>query len=500
MKLGWQIFWAVISVLVSLVISRTIADGEESRQSGAPVKLPDTQVGARVQGYLAAFNSGSPETMRAFLADNFTAQSLEQRPVDVRLQVYQRLLEDCGGLDLRSVDEVTDTSIGIVTATRTGGWLRMLFTSETASPHKLIAIRLEPIDPPAGFAGPPLTEKEALEQVGALMDSLARADRFSGTALIGRGDTPVFTKAVGYASLEYKVPNRLDTKFNLGSINKLFTKVAIAQLIEQGKVQLDGKLGTYLPDYPNREAAARVTVAQLINMTSGIGDFFGERFDKTPKNQLRDNNSFLPLFADEKLHFEPGSQQEYSNGGYIVLGAIIERAANEDYYEYVRKHVFEPAGMINTDSYEADAIVPNLAMGYTYADEQGRNTGRLHQNVYTRPARASACGGGYSTAEDLFRFVTALKQGKLLGKRYTVWMYMDQLPEQEPADLQAAIATSSVGWAGGSLGINAVVDANNETGYTVVVMANYDPPVAQDLGRKIRGLLARAPRSGEGRR
>src|SRR5262249_6211068 len=158
--------------------------------------------------------------------------------------------------------------------------------------------------------------------------------------------------------------------------------IAITQLAEQGKLSFEDTLGRHLPDYPNQDAAAKVRIKHLLEMQSGIGDFFGPKFDATPKKRIRSINDYLPLFADQQVKFEPGSGHAYSNGGYVVLGAIIEKITGQSYYDYVRDHIFKPAGMENSDYYEVDTPTANLATGY----HRGASGPRV-SNVYTLPAR-----------------------------------------------------------------------------------------------------------------
>jgi CubicO group peptidase (beta-lactamase class C family) len=275
------------------------------------------------------------------------------------------------------------------------------------------------------------------------------------------------------------VPNRLDTKFNLGSINKVFTQIAIGQLAEQGKLSIDDKLGKHLPDYPNREAAEKVTIRQILDMKSGIGDFFGPEYQATPKDRLRTVKDFLPLFASKPLQFEPGTKQQYSNGGYIVLGAIVEKLSGKDYYDYVRENIFKRADMQNTDWYESDIVTTNLASGYTR--ERDSKAARRN-NFYSRPAKGSPAGGGYSTAPDLLKFVVALREGKL---RVPDFRNQQNLPDAKAGRF------GGFGIAGGAPGINAALEADEVRGYSIIVMSNYDPPSAEKMARQIRGWISR---------
>jgi CubicO group peptidase (beta-lactamase class C family) len=383
-------------------------------------------------------------------------------------------------LELRRVLEAKPDAVTVVLRTSKGEWFEFGFEFEPGAPHKLLGLRVEDTEAPAESGGKQavavpnvpakMSEAEFSSTLEKYLGELVTADEFSGAVLIARNGKPFFQKAYGLASKEYNVANRPDTKFNLGSINKIFTQVAIGQLAEQGKLSFDDPMAKYLDDYPNREAAAKVTIRHLLSMTSGIGDFFGDKFDATPKDRLRTLKDFVPLFANEPLQFEPGTKQQYSNGGYVLLGAKV---SGQSYYDYVREHIFKPAGMENTDYFEADAPMQNLASGYTRRENAG---GARRNNIYTRPARGSSAGGGYSTAEDLLRFANAIQSGKLHKANFAK-------SGQE--------AGNDLGIAGGAPGINALLEADSSNGYTIIVMSNYDPPTATSVGKQIRQWLSR---------
>src|SRR5436190_1797807 len=166
-------------------------------------------------------------------------------------------------------------------------------------------------------------DQDVAAKLTAAVDRAAAQDQFSGVVLLAKDGKPILTKAWGYADAARTARNREETKFNLGSINKIFTQVAIAQLAAAGKLSLDDTVRKHLPDYPS-PAADKITIAQLVEHKSGLGDFFGPEFMKSP-GSLRKVADYLPLFANKPLEFEPGTSQRYSNAGYIVLGLIIER-------------------------------------------------------------------------------------------------------------------------------------------------------------------------------
>ncbi|HXI93581.1 MAG TPA: serine hydrolase domain-containing protein [Blastocatellia bacterium] len=466
----------ILSVVLSIAIS-AIA------QTAKPVDPPDTAPGRIVKAYVKAFNSGDEQAMRDFFASNVSASSLAQRPIEARLAVYREMRGNMVAIEIRRVLAARDAEVVVLVQTKRGDWFEFGFQFETAAPHKLMGLRVQDSDAPAAAAEvdtlpATMTEAQLVETLDKHLSQAVAADEFSGTVLVAKNNTTIFQKACGLASKEFNVPNRVDTKFNLGSINKIFTQIAIGQLVEQGKLSFDDKLGKHLPDYPNHDAAEKVTIRQLLDMKSGIGDFFGSEFEATPKNKLRTVKDFLPLFANKALQFEPGTRQQYSNGGYIVLGAIVEKVSGQDYYDYVREHIFKSADMQNTDWYEADLVTANLASGYT---TEGNATGVRRNNLYSRPAKGSPAGGGYSTAPDLLKFVAALREGKLRVPDFR----NQQSPVPAPARFRG------LGIAGGAPGINAALEADEDKGYTIIVMSNYDPPSAERMARQVRGWISR---------
>lgn len=301
----------------------------------------------------------------------------------------------------------------------------------------------------------------------AQVDSLAKLDQFSGVVLVARNGAPWFERAYGMADREAGRANNLETAFNLGSINKFFTQIAIRQLAAAGKLNIDSSLASAWPDYPNREVASKVTIRQILEHRSGIqGNIFAAPAGKT-RHDVKSLADYLELFKNEPLEFTPGSREQYSNAGYIVLGLVVERLSGDSYYDYVRRHIFEPAGMTRTGSWPFDSLPPNTAAGYTRGGQAAPPDAPLAKNTDFLPGRGSSAGGGYSTAHDLLRLLNAMRA-------HTV----AQAPEP-----------GMVGVAGGAPGINAVMDGDLPGGYDVIVLANLDPPAAGRVARIIRASL-----------
>lgn len=312
---------------------------------------------------------------------------------------------------------------------------------------------------------PVISEAGLVNRLTRHMDSLASRGAFSGNVLLVRGAISVFEKSYGFADRERRLPNSTATVFNIGSINKMFTATAVRQLEAAGRIHPDSTISAYWPDYPNAAVARTVTIRQLLEHRGGLGgDVFGVPATGS-RRDLRTNRDFVALFAGEPPLFAPGTSRRYSNAGYVVLGNIVERVSGESYYDYVRRHVHEPAGLTSTGHLAIDSLPPNAAVGYTTRGDTGDSTA-LHPNTALLPGRGSSAGGGYSTTRDLARFVQALRERKV--------------PGGPPA---------GIGVAGGTTGVNAVLEGGLPGGYDLVVMANLDPPAAEAVAQFVRQLL-----------
>jgi len=444
-----------------------------AKEKGA-FEFPRTPQGKRAAAYFAAFNAGSDSAMRAFMSKNFSSATLKRDPLEQRLARFRGFKQKARTLKPEKLLRGQGETVSFLVRDGQGELLEFTFQFEKGENAKIASIMGAPVNPEdvADLTGPPLSREEVLARVRSALDERSQADLFSGVMLLAQDDQVVLHEARGLASVEHQATNRLDTRFNLGSINKLFTRVAIGQLAEKGKLSLEDKIEKFLPDYPNREAAQKVTLRHLLDMSSGIGDFFGDKYQQMPKDRIRTLPDYLSLFAAEPLLFQPGSSRRYSNGGYIVLGLIVEKVSGQSYFDYVRDHVYIPAGMTATGHLEVDIPTANVASGYTRNwDESDHEKEPRRSNIYTRPARGSSAGGGYSTVMDLFKFARALRAGKLLGPLGIEWF----------AGPQA--------YAGGAPGINGELDMDPLPGWTVVVLGNTDPPAASSLAQKISVLL-----------
>ena len=322
------------------------------------------------------------------------------------------------------------------------------------------------------------SEPKALRAIEKGLSREMESTGFSGAVLVARGDQEWLSVARGLADRERGVANTRETRFRLGSMNKMFTGVAIVQLAQAKRLDFQATLGTYLPDYPNRELASKVTIHHLLTHQGGTGNIFGPEFE-AHRNELRAIDDYIALFGKRAVRFEPGSKFEYSNYGYVLLGAVIEKVSGQSYYDYVQKHIFEPAGMSSTGSEPEDQTVEARAVGYM---EDGKS------NTATLPYRGSPAGGGYSTVGDMHRFAQALLAHRLLDAQHTELLLTRKVSGEDDdgyaygfGDARSKGGRGWVGHNGGAPGMNGALRIYPRSGYVVVALANVDPPAAEDV-------------------
>jgi CubicO group peptidase (beta-lactamase class C family) len=274
----------------------------------------------------------------------------------------------------------------------------------------------------------------------------------------------------------------------------MFTSVAIAQLVEKGKLSFDDPLSKFIPDFPNPEAAKKIQIKHLLSHTAGLGGYFSDRYDNLSREKLRTVDDMMRLVRqDEKeLRFEPGSRWAYSNTGMLVLGKVIEVVSGHSYFDYVRENIYKPADMTNTDAYELDRVNPNLAVGY---HKEFTETGvEWSNNIFSHVLRGGPQGGGYSTVEDLLKFDQALRSGKLINAE-SFKLITSAKPELKSPDYGFGFQFDSqrnvAGHGGGFTGINSNLDMYLGSGWSAIVMSNYSRGAGPVQG-KMRELIASA--------
>jgi CubicO group peptidase (beta-lactamase class C family) len=316
-------------------------------------------------------------------------------------------------------------------------------------------------------------------ELDTFVAALAAQDRFSGSVLLTHRNRTVLARSYGMADKARGVPNGPNTIFALGSIPKLFTSVAVAQLAEQGKLGYTATVGTYLSGF-RPEVADAVTIHQLLTHTSGLGDFHSPEYFELARtwNTVEEFwQGTLEFIRNAAPLSEPGSQLRYSNAGYVILGAIVAQLSGRSYYDYVRSRIFEPAGMTSTDFYTTPQWREDRRIAHPYAQQaSGERVDTLDDNLLV----GLPAGGAFASAPDLVRFAKAFQDNRLLGENYTHLTASPRLP-MGPGLFAAYGPMAELrngqwfhGHNGGSDGVSTNIDWFPESGWTAVVLANYD--------------------------
>ena len=328
-----------------------------------------------------------------------------------------------------------------------------------------------------------------ITQISQKVEQLEKKDLFSGAILIAKGDSVLYTKAVGNASKRFNIPNNLNTKFNLASMGKMFTGVAIMQLVEKNKLKLDDTIEKYIDStWLSKDIAQQITVYNLLTHTSGLGSYFSDKFFNSSKENFRALNDFKPLIVNDSLRFQPGTKVMYSNSSFALLGVIIEKVSGMSYENYIDTHIYAPSNMTNSGLYEMDHPVKNLAIGY----ERNKNTVfGWDNNLYRHVIKGGPAGGGYSTIYDLYRFISTLKNGGLLSKNSLSVLWSKPPNIKSPYGLGFHLYegnnSKQVGHSGGAPGVSGEVIYDIKRDYITVVLSNYN--TGEDLSFVIRDLL-----------
>jgi D-alanyl-D-alanine carboxypeptidase len=330
-------------------------------QSALP-QLPDTPAANQAKGWLEVFNAGDVEKRRALPPKNYPS----------RLERFDRETEmrrGTGGFDVMKVAESTPTKIVLLIQERLGEqFAQFTVEVEPAPPHAIKQIQFQVLPRPAEFAIRHLNDNELVTSLQKWLDEVA--DLFSGAVLVAKDGKTVFAQAYGLADREKKTPNTLKTRFRLGSMNKMFTAVATLQLVQNGKTRSEAPFGNYLTDYPNKDVASKVTIEQMLSHTGGTGDIFCPEFDKN-RLQLKTLQDYVKLYGNRGPEFEPAVAGSTATTVFFLLGVIVERVSGQNYYDYVRDHIFKPAGMIATASEPEDQVVADRSVGYMRSDGTG---------------------------------------------------------------------------------------------------------------------------------
>lgn len=453
-------------VRASLLAAATLTSFAYAQTPPAPAASSTVQRSAPLPGSEAALRkliegeaSGAHDfsIMTAGMANAVRAQARQTR------ELYSRF----GALKSIAFKEAGPQNADVFTATYDNATVEYRVTLDAEG--KMGAnFRVMPgsnLPPPAQIAR--LDDKALGDFIRAEMETTD----YSGAILIARDGKAVFTAVRGLADREQNIPNTLDTRFRVGSMNKMMTATAILQLVQAGKVKLDAPVGTYLKDYPNKDFASTVTVHHLLTHTGGAGDIFGPQYNANRLN-LNTLKDYVGLYGARAPEFTPGDGNRYANYGFILLGRIIEEVSGKTYPDYLRDHIFKPAGMTRTGFEPESMAIAGRAKGYV-SGPQG-----LTPNTDTLPPAGTSAGGGYSTVSDFLAFATALTSNKLLSAENTKLLTSKKVSNGYAYGFQdfSNAEMRMMGHGGGAPGMNGDLRIIGDGKAVVVALSNISPP------------------------
>jgi CubicO group peptidase (beta-lactamase class C family) len=479
---GFKCIMAALALIVSAA-----AQTPDIKQPD--IKLPDTAPGKTLTEWLAMCKSPNLEQMTKWNTAHVAEEIFKFAPAD---KLAKDDFNDCtesGGYRVAEITEAKPERVTALAATnKTEAWFNITMVLDKQG--KIIGVGLGPAPPSEATLPKDLSDAALTSDINAHADKLAKAGLVSGILIIARNGKPIVTRADGFADREKKIAFTPATQFTLGSMGKMFTAAAVGQLVDQGELTYDDVVGKFFPQFANKTIREKATVGMLLSHTAGMKDFLGKRSPEMMKNGVKRAAEFIPLYENDEPRFEPGTSWAYSNAGLALAGAIVEKVSGEDYPDYIRKHIFEPTGMKDSDPNNIPGPRPHLVVPYTHMSQQGPSADwdEAEHDI------GSPAGGAISTAADLIRFAHALRKGKLVSK--ATFEKMTQPHGKSPRgsygyamEIADVYSRTVVGHGGGFPGVSTHLYMVLDSPYTVVVLANQDPPASELIGERAKALV-----------
>lgn len=463
--------------------------------------------------FAKVFATGDQRKFEQFALAAFDPAILSETPAVAQADYLARLFDDTGGL---AVERAIERKDGVIVAeardamTNSKQCLKIQISRRGGRPMiRYISVK------PIYASGAALMVPTATEVITKLSGIAARYDArglMSGVLLIAQGDTVLFESAYGFASLAHHDPMMVDTRLNIASIGKVVTGIAIAQLVDAGKLTYADRASAYLPPNVSPAIGRQVTIRQLLSHTSGLGprDYYEYPEWDSARPLLRSVGDYLELIRKERIGVgAPPGKYLYSNAGFVLLGAVIEQISGESFYDYVERHIFKPAGMATALYAEADAEIARVAEPLTNLYSVGANSyryrrGQPRKAIYELAARGGPQGGVTLTARELWRLDRALQSGRLISAARLAEMQTPTSPSGAGAsglsgDVREGLGIEVVrqnghlfyGHTGGDLGVAASAYRYPDQDITVIVLTNRDPRAGRVLTSYSRALLTR---------
>ncbi|HEX6371625.1 MAG TPA: serine hydrolase domain-containing protein [Longimicrobium sp.] len=492
-------FFSRAALAAALALAAAPACPQAPQSAVTQGELPTSAAGVLAGGIVEAINSADDAAIPRLL--DATLSTSAQQPRDEMLAYLRGIREQGGGVTV-GASRITQRGNAVVQlwGRRVDAGVEVAVYPDPADSTRLLRIAINrPLRQGADFRPFPVERMDDARIVQLIEDEvrrLADADQFSGVVLVGKGDRVLLQSTYGLENPLTRGRITTRTRFHLASQGKMFTSIAIAQLVEQGKLSLDDTVGELLPGQPWTEQARAITVRQLLSHTSGLGGLF-DRPNYPQNHVFHTAAERLPIFAAEPLYFAPGERWSYSNEGFETLGAIIEAKTGMRYSDYIRRHVLLAAGMQTAlpdppaDSL-TDRAIPSPHEEDDYFGVRPRTTA-------SRGWNAGGAGGGHASAEEMFRFARAVTGGRLVSRAMVDTLTASRVSQGngreygygfEPRQVNGRAVFGHGGGGPRGVAICNDIDVFADGSWTVVVMSNYDAPMCATLKSSITEMLA----------
>lgn len=447
--------------------------------------------------FITVINENNNAELNAFVQSTYNPDFLHAHSLESHIYFTKNIVQQYGLLTTHSVTAIPTKGkfsrvAALVNSKKTEEWIDLILYFEKNKPSKISGMQFKQTDINKIPKHSDLASKQEIaKELNKYVKRMGKKGVFSGSVLLSKENNIILKKTTGLANRRFNISNNVETKFNLGSMNKMFTAVAIMQLVESGRLSLNDRLSLFIDEsWLSKEISQKIQIKHLLSHTAGLGSYFNDIYRSSAKDNFRDLSDYKVLIEGDVLKFKPGKGYAYSNNGMFLLGLVIEKASGEDYFDYIRNHVYLKANMINSGSYDLDQPVSNLATGYLPSFES--RSGWRNNNLLL-PVKGGPAGGGYSTTGDLHRFSVALLRYKLLNKSLTELLFLEKselgaIQYGYGFHVEGKEANRIVGHNGRFDGISSNLDIFLDRNYIAVVLSNQSsgaPPIVQ----KIRWLL-----------
>ncbi|MCK0180080.1 beta-lactamase family protein [Flavobacteriaceae bacterium S0862] len=487
-------------ILLFNLLSLTI-----TAQNNSPFEWPKNEITPIFKEFLIAYNSNDLQILESF-TDKFYAKNDKEAAV-----YWKGIFLEYGEIEPFSIakEYSNENNQGIFfRGKHTKSWV-MIMLRMNADNTKVIGKTVGRGMLPSGnisSAYNPVSSKELVPYLEKYLEGLDKTDYFSGSVLVAKGDSILFEKTYGLR--DKQKGNKIDTNttFNVASTTKTFTAIAIAQLVEQGKLNYSDPISKLIPEYP-KDIADQVTIHHLLTHTSGI-----ELDDYKPFNMDNDSaksmNDFLSaqikhidsLNEGRRKNFKVLNKFDYSNENFALLGVIIERISKMSYAEYVEKNIFTPLHMRNSFA-DVNKVSNhnNVATGYSYYDSNDKLIDGTRHEAQTEDYYLSPFGGIYSTTRDLYTYLKAINKHTLVNKDTQELLHQKQAKRFETDNLSMhygygfyiikKVETVSVGHGGTYHGVGSHCYYYPETDHYIIVLSNYGAIFSNTVAIHIESLI-----------